>query len=167
MDAFPTLNWDWGRLAHYNETSDNVGQDGAGWPWCVDNKGQRLHMELIKPVWGNICFILMLWNFISYCLTLFTFSGLVFSEQSRKCRLPPVIRFLFCLLLQYLLAFLMCVFITGANVWWVSSSGDQAARSTRWPLGGCSPPDGWYIVRPHKVPSHQPSCFRNIRPVCD
>lgn len=29
----------------------------------------------------------------------------------------------------------MCVFISGTNVWWVSSSGGQAARSMRWPLG--------------------------------
>lgn len=56
----------------------------------------------------------------------------------------------------------MCVFITGTNVWWVSSSGGQAARSARWPLGtavllmdGCS-------VHLHKVQSHQPTCFRHF-----
>lgn len=141
MDAFSTLKM---KINDRQAGSLKLGcksrwQGWAGWSWlawnstwCVDNKGRWLHMEWIKAVWRKNCFIFLLCNFcklLFYFVSFFFFT--CFPEQNRK----PVIWFIFCLLLQYLHAFLMCVFITGTNVWWVSSSGGQAARSARWPLG--------------------------------
>lgn len=131
--------------------------------WCVDNKGQWLHMEQIKAVWGNICFIFLLCNFCKLLFNFVLFFGTCFPEQSRERCLLPVIWFIFCLLLQYVHAFLMCVFITGRNVWWVSSSGGQAAHSTRWPLGAA------VLLMDGTVCTHikcSPTCFRHTGSVC-
>lgn len=82
-----------------------------------------------------------------------------FPERSRKRRPSPAVWAIFCLLLKYLCAFLMCVFITRNKCLVGLQQRGPGSTPHEVAPGSCSPPDGWDSVHPHKAQSRQPTCF--------